>query len=133
MYSILIYYSETNYLGQVSSLNDQLGDVQKRFTYFVPRDFAWKRLAIDNPSAYNKLFTPGYANIVSIIVYNNIFHSSGWLSHFLRNTYSECLLYSKVIFVKLVCFSCVGSSGFGTPFDHCGQSIYNGRFKERSQ
>lgn len=64
-YLILIYFSETNYLGQVSSLNDQLGDVQKRFTYFVPRDFAWKRLAIDNPSVHKKLFMPEYSNIVS--------------------------------------------------------------------
>lgn len=63
---ILIYYSETNYLGQVSSLNDQLGDVQKRFTYFVPRDFAWKRLAIDNPTAYKKLFMPENSQVVSI-------------------------------------------------------------------
>jgi len=62
----MFYYSETNYLGQVSSLNDQLSDGQKRFTYFVPRDFAWKRLAIDNPSAYKKLFMPEYSNIVSV-------------------------------------------------------------------
>ncbi|XP_022176858.1 fasciclin-1 isoform X1 [Myzus persicae] len=60
--------NETNYLGQVSSLNDQLGDVQKRFTYFVPRDFAWKRLAIDNPSVYKKLFMPEYSNIARQIL-----------------------------------------------------------------
>ncbi|VVC43692.1 FAS1 domain [Cinara cedri] len=53
--------NETNYLGQVSGLNEQLSDVQKRFTYFVPRDTAWKRLLNDNPLVYKKLFEPEYA------------------------------------------------------------------------
>ncbi|KAL4122907.1 hypothetical protein QTP88_015158 [Uroleucon formosanum] len=60
--------NETNYLGQVSSLNDQLGDVQKRFTYFVPRDLAWRRLATDNPSVYKKLFMPEYSQVARAIL-----------------------------------------------------------------
>ncbi|XP_025408255.1 fasciclin-1 isoform X3 [Sipha flava] len=60
--------NDTNYLGQVSSLNDQLSDVQKRFTYFVPRDSAWKRLSIDNPSVYKKLFMPEYSYLARQIL-----------------------------------------------------------------
>lgn len=65
--NFLLIFSETNYLGQLSSLNDQLSDVQKRFTYFVPRDTAWKRLSVDNPSVYKKLFMPEFSAVVSII------------------------------------------------------------------
>lgn len=66
----LFIYSDTNYLGQISSLNDQLGDLQKRFTYFVPRDYAWKELLGKNPSAYRKMFMPENAYVVSIDIYN---------------------------------------------------------------
>lgn len=80
--TFLLIYSDTNYLGQVSSLNDQLGDVQKRFTYFVPRDTAWKRLAIDNPSVYKKLFMPEYSYLVSYY-------------YFLNYNYTQCIVCSN--------------------------------------
>lgn len=41
--------------------------MQKRFTYFVPRDYAWKMLLNENPSVYKKLFMPENAYIVSSI------------------------------------------------------------------
>lgn len=46
--------------------NSQLNDTQRRFTYFVPRDYAWNRLQIDYPSLHKKLFMRDFAYHVSI-------------------------------------------------------------------
>lgn len=46
--------------------NAQLNDTQRRFTYFVPRDYAWNRLQIDYPSLHKKLFMRDFAYHVSV-------------------------------------------------------------------
>ncbi|XP_063703463.1 fasciclin-1 isoform X2 [Culicoides brevitarsis] len=50
----------TNLLGS-RGFNAQLNDTQRRFTYFVPRDYAWNRLQIDYPSLHKKLFMRDFA------------------------------------------------------------------------
>lgn len=53
--------NSTYFLGQRGGFNNQLNDTRKRFTYFVPRDFAWKAAEIQYPSTYKKLFMPEFA------------------------------------------------------------------------
>ncbi|XP_046589461.1 fasciclin-1 isoform X2 [Neodiprion lecontei] len=53
--------NSTYFLGQRRGFNNQLNDTRKRFTYFVPRDFAWKAAEIKFPSTYKKLFMPEYS------------------------------------------------------------------------
>lgn len=53
--------NNTYFLGQQGGFNDLLGDKTKRFTYFVPRDYAWKRAEIHFPSAHKKLFMKDYS------------------------------------------------------------------------
>ncbi|XP_025156872.1 fasciclin-1 isoform X3 [Harpegnathos saltator] len=51
----------TYVLGQRRGFNDQLNDTTKRFTYFVPRDYAWTSAAEAYPSTCKKLFMPEYS------------------------------------------------------------------------
>nr|XP_012225914.1 PREDICTED: fasciclin-1 isoform X6 [Linepithema humile] len=53
--------NSTYFLGQRRGFNDQLNDTTKRFTYFAPRDFAWKNAGISFPSTTKKLFMPEYS------------------------------------------------------------------------
>ncbi|XP_024946064.1 fasciclin-1 isoform X4 [Cephus cinctus] len=53
--------NSTYFLGQRRDFNEQLSDTTKRFTYFVPRDYAWKNAEISYPSAYKKLFMPDFS------------------------------------------------------------------------
>ncbi|CAG2065848.1 unnamed protein product, partial [Timema podura] len=53
--------NNTNFLGQQGGFNNELGDMNKRFTYFVPRDYAWKKAEIHFPSAHKKLFMKEYS------------------------------------------------------------------------
>ncbi|XP_076544328.1 fasciclin 1 Fas1 domain-containing isoform X4 [Osmia lignaria lignaria] len=46
----------TYFLGQRRDFNDQLNDTTKRFTYFAPREDAWKSAAISYPSTTKKIF-----------------------------------------------------------------------------
>lgn len=48
--------NQTYHLGENDKFNEQLGDKDKKFTYFVPRDLAWKKLEIRFPSTHKKLF-----------------------------------------------------------------------------
>ncbi|KAK7793957.1 hypothetical protein R5R35_005820 [Gryllus longicercus] len=52
--------NQTFHLGETDHFNEQLGDKSKRFTYFVPRDLAWKKLEIRFPSTHKKLFMKDY-------------------------------------------------------------------------
>lgn len=52
-------------MGKAQGFNSQLDDMNKRFTYFVPRDYAWKKLETRNPSAHKKLFMHEFAYHVS--------------------------------------------------------------------
>lgn len=52
-------------MGQFSTFNNQLNNTQRRFTYFVPRDKAWQKIAIDFPSVHKKLFMKDFAYHVS--------------------------------------------------------------------
>jgi len=61
----LACFSSTYFLGQRRGFNDQLNDTTKRFTYFVPRDYAWEVAAITYPSTTKKLFMPDYSYHVS--------------------------------------------------------------------
>lgn len=53
--------NNTYHLGQQGSFNEELGDKTKRFTYFVPRDYAWHKAEMIFPSAHKKLFMKDYA------------------------------------------------------------------------
>lgn len=60
------YFSDTYYLGKSDRFNDQLADRNKKFTYFVPRDKAWRDLEILYPSTHKKLFMREFSYHVSL-------------------------------------------------------------------
>ncbi|XP_044734143.1 fasciclin-1 isoform X4 [Chrysoperla carnea] len=53
--------NDTFVLGKANRFNDQLADRTKRFTYFVPRDKAWREIEIMYPSTHKKLFMKEFA------------------------------------------------------------------------
>ncbi|XP_014254837.2 fasciclin-1 isoform X4 [Cimex lectularius] len=53
--------NKTFLLGKIQGFNDQLDDMSKRFTYFVPRDYAWKKMETKYPSAHKKIFMNDFA------------------------------------------------------------------------
>lgn len=55
-------------LGEVLHFNDQLDNTRKHFTYFVPRDSAWKKIEVQSPSVYKKVFMPEFAPNVKQIL-----------------------------------------------------------------
>lgn len=60
-----MFSSKTATLGEKTHFNNQLASSDQKFTYFVPRDYAWKQAEVNYPSAYKKLFMPGYQYHVS--------------------------------------------------------------------
>lgn len=48
--------NETYFLGQQQAFNSQLNDSTKKYTYFVPRDKAWRKAEVSQPSTVKKLF-----------------------------------------------------------------------------
>ncbi|XP_076252925.1 fasciclin 1 Fas1 domain-containing isoform X2 [Rhynchophorus ferrugineus] len=52
---------DTYSLGNLEGFNNQLGDINKKFTYFVPRDKAWSDARVVMPSAIKVLFMRDYA------------------------------------------------------------------------
>ncbi|XP_046682361.1 fasciclin-1 isoform X3 [Homalodisca vitripennis] len=52
--------NKTYQLGKTNNFNIQLDDTSKKFTYFVPRDFAWNRMEARFPSAHKKMFMKDY-------------------------------------------------------------------------
>lgn len=62
-------------MGQRTGFNRQLNDTTKRFTYFVPRDWAWQQTETEFPSLHKKLFMPEYEYHVSQINFN-IYHKT---------------------------------------------------------
>lgn len=63
-YFTFYVFSATNFLGS-RGFNEQLDDKNRRFTYFVPRDYAWQKLELEYPSTYKKLFMRDFAYHVS--------------------------------------------------------------------
>ncbi|XP_060523443.1 fasciclin-1 isoform X3 [Cylas formicarius] len=53
--------SDSYKLGAMEGFNNQLGDLNKKFTYFVPSNRAWKEAQVVMPSAIKKLFMRDYA------------------------------------------------------------------------
>lgn len=53
--------NKTYIMGRSEGFNDQLDEVKKKFTYFVPRDYAWNRMETKYPSAHKKLFMHDFA------------------------------------------------------------------------
>jgi hypothetical protein len=74
----IIFFSDSLWLGTRNKFNEQLNDTKVRFTYFVPRDKAWKNLETEFPSTYKKLFMNEFSYHVSIRIINVpfIFNSS---------------------------------------------------------
>lgn len=68
-------YSATYKMGLSSEFNAQLNDTTRRYTYFVPRDWAWQQTAIEYPSTYKILFMPDFQYNVSETKQTNISHS----------------------------------------------------------
>ncbi|CAH1730246.1 unnamed protein product [Chironomus riparius] len=53
--------NDTLWLGTRNRFNDQLNATSARYTYFVPRDKAWRSLENEFPSVYKKLFMPDFS------------------------------------------------------------------------
>lgn len=52
--------NSTYIMGNNADFNLQLNDTKRRFTYFVPRDWAWQQTEIEFPSTHKKLFMPEF-------------------------------------------------------------------------
>lgn len=63
---ILFFCSKTFHLGERTNFNGQLKNLNRKFTYFVPRDYAWQKAEIMFPSAHKKLFMPEFGYHVII-------------------------------------------------------------------
>lgn len=68
LYPFLIFdYPSISYqLGMRRGFNNYLNDTHKKYTFFVPRDYAWKEAGIKFPSTTKVLMMPDYAYHVSI-------------------------------------------------------------------
>ncbi|BES97562.1 Fasciclin domain [Nesidiocoris tenuis] len=53
--------NQTYILGKTQGFNNQLNDKENRFTYFVPRDYAWRKMETKYPTALKKLFMRDFA------------------------------------------------------------------------
>lgn len=62
-------YSDTYFLGQRQKFNNRLNDTTRRYTYFVPRNRAWRKLELSMPSTIKKLFMPDFSYHVSFLFY----------------------------------------------------------------
>lgn len=62
--------NDTYHLGLIAEpeFNRRLNDTQRKYTYFVPRDKAWRKTEILMPSHFKKLFMPKFAYHVSYII-----------------------------------------------------------------
>lgn len=54
--------------GKYRNFNDKLDDITKNYTYFVPRDAAWKLFSVQYPSIYDALSKPGNAHQVQTYI-----------------------------------------------------------------
>lgn len=70
-FSLHFVTSSTYVMGQNADFNLQLNDTRRRFTYFVPRDWAWQQTEIEFPSTHKKLFMPEFFYHVSGIFSKN--------------------------------------------------------------
>lgn len=64
-FSIVLHNSSTYKMGENADFNIQLNDTKRRFTYFVPRDWAWQQTEHEFPSTHKKLFMPDFYYHVS--------------------------------------------------------------------
>ncbi|XP_055681274.1 fasciclin-1 isoform X2 [Lutzomyia longipalpis] len=64
--------NKTYHLGMLPRFNEQLDNVRRKYTFFVPRDKAWRNLERTWPSTYKKLFMPAFS-----------YHASSILEHHL--------------------------------------------------
>uniref|UniRef100_A0A1B0A9Q9 FAS1 domain-containing protein n=1 Tax=Glossina pallidipes TaxID=7398 RepID=A0A1B0A9Q9_GLOPL len=53
-------FNFTRTLGNLSFFNEQLRNMDRKFTYFVPRDYAWERAAAKFPEVVKKLQMPEF-------------------------------------------------------------------------
>lgn len=53
--------NDTYFLGQRQKFNNRLNDTARRYTYFVPRNRAWRKLELSMPSTIKKLFMPEFS------------------------------------------------------------------------
>lgn len=59
--------SDSLWLGTRNRFNEQLNSTTARYTYFVPRDKAWRSLENEFPSVYKKLFMDAFSYHVSFL------------------------------------------------------------------
>lgn len=55
-------------MGIYPRFNEQLGDRNRRYTFFVPRDKAWLALERISPSLYKKLFMNDYSYHANMVL-----------------------------------------------------------------
>ncbi|XP_059609328.1 fasciclin-1-like isoform X2 [Phlebotomus argentipes] len=60
--------NQTYHLGMLPRFNDQLDNPKRKYTFFVPRDKAWRNLDRTWPSTYKKLFMPAFSYHASSIL-----------------------------------------------------------------
>ncbi|GLV34060.1 Fasciclin 1 [Carabus blaptoides fortunei] len=58
----------TYFLGEQQAFNSQFNDSTKRYTYFVPRDKAWRKTEISQPSTVKKLFMKEFSYHINQIL-----------------------------------------------------------------
>lgn len=63
-------------LGKRQMFNHQLGDMEHRYTYFVPRDHAWHKFQLKHPSAYNALFKEDFGYYTKQILERHIIRAA---------------------------------------------------------
>lgn len=74
-------HSSSYTMGQLAEFNTQLNDTSRRFTYFVPRDWAWESTSKEFPSTHKKLFMPAFAYHVSSLICNLVVYAVNHPQH----------------------------------------------------
>ncbi|KAF9413777.1 hypothetical protein HW555_008112 [Spodoptera exigua] len=59
-------------LGKRQMFNQQLNDMEHRYTYFVPRDHAWLKFQIKHPSAFKSLFREDFGYFTKQILERHV-------------------------------------------------------------
>lgn len=87
--TFILVFSITYNLGKRQMFNQQLNDMENRYTYFVPRDHAWLKFQIKHPSAFKALFREEIGYFVSFdtnFLYVNINIVGFYFQHHLQLT-----------------------------------------------
>ncbi|CAO1432098.1 unnamed protein product [Diamesa tonsa] len=89
--------NDSLWLGTRNKFNEQLNATTARFTYFVPRDKAWKSLENEYPSIYKKLFMPDFSYHAELILQRHLIVADRiYTMSELKNMSSDTILLQTV-------------------------------------